>query len=137
MFKRLTPPTRGTVMVTIDIEGETVSVPAADSVAAAVLAHGLLPTRTTPVSGRPRAPLCMMGVCFDCLMEIDGQPNRQACMVQVAEGMRIRRQAGSGRSGAGPIDNETGSESGTEARIESGSKTDSDQNDSDPRDAVA
>jgi predicted molibdopterin-dependent oxidoreductase YjgC len=38
----------------------------------------------------------MMGVCFDCLMEIDGRPNRQACMVQVEEGMRIRRQQGVG-----------------------------------------
>ena len=36
----------------------------------------------------------MMGVCFDCLMEIDGVPNQQACMVPVAEGMAIRRQDG-------------------------------------------
>ena len=36
----------------------------------------------------------MMGVCFDCLMEIDGAPNRQACLVPVAEGMRINRQHG-------------------------------------------
>ncbi|OOY44644.1 sarcosine oxidase, partial [Solemya velum gill symbiont] len=36
------------------------------------------------------------GVCFDCLVEIDGKPNRQACMIKVAEGMRIRRQHGAG-----------------------------------------
>jgi predicted molibdopterin-dependent oxidoreductase YjgC len=36
----------------------------------------------------------MMGVCFECLMEIDGVPNRQACQVRVADGMRIRRQQG-------------------------------------------
>ncbi|MEA3410503.1 MAG: (2Fe-2S)-binding protein [Pseudomonadota bacterium] len=94
MFKRLDPPARKTV--TVNIEGTPVSVPAGETVAAAVLAHGLVYTRTTPVSGRPRAPFCMMGVCFDCLMEIDGQPNRQACMVRVAEGMRIRRQRGAG-----------------------------------------
>ena len=33
-----------------------------------------------------RAPYCMMGVCFDCLAEIDGMPNRQSCMVAAAPG---------------------------------------------------
>jgi len=95
MFKRLGPSPEKTV--TVDIEGTAVSVPAGETVAAAVLAHGLVFTRTTPVSGKPRAPFCMMGVCFDCLMEIDGEPNRQACLVRVAEGMRIRRQRGAGQ----------------------------------------
>lgn len=36
----------------------------------------------------------MMGVCFDCLAEIDGVPNRQACMIEAHTGMRIRRQIG-------------------------------------------
>jgi hypothetical protein len=36
----------------------------------------------------------MMGICFDCLAEIDGVPNRQSCMVTVRPGMRIRRQRG-------------------------------------------
>jgi hypothetical protein len=36
----------------------------------------------------------MMGVCFDCLAEIDGVPNRQSCMVTAQPGMRIRRQRG-------------------------------------------
>ena len=46
------------------------------------------------VSGSPRAPYCMMGVCFDCLMEIDGVGNRQACLTPVADGMQVRRQRG-------------------------------------------
>ena len=50
--------------------------------------------RDTPVRGSERAPYCMMGVCFDCLAEIDGVPNRQSCMVPVPPGMRIRRQRG-------------------------------------------
>jgi hypothetical protein len=36
----------------------------------------------------------MMGACFDCLVEIDGVPSRQACMVEVSAGMRIRSQEG-------------------------------------------
>lgn len=82
--------------VTVNIEGEDVRVPAGDSVAAAVLAHGLRYTRTTPWSGARRSPLCKMGTCFECLMNIDGTPNCQACQIEVAEGMRIRRQLGVG-----------------------------------------
>jgi len=35
-----------------------------------------------------------MGVCFECLIEIDGMPNRQACLTPVREGMVVRRQQG-------------------------------------------
>lgn len=94
MFKRLSPLNEQTV--TVRIEGEAVQVPVGETVAAAVLVHNLGYTRTTPLSGAPRAPLCMMGVCFECLMEIDGLPNRQACQVEVADGMTIRRQQGVG-----------------------------------------
>ena len=94
MFKRLSDLNGDTV--TINIEGEEVQAPVGETVAAAVLVHGLEYTRTTPLSGAPRAPLCMMGVCFECLMEIDGAPNRQTCQVQVAQGMKIRRQQGVG-----------------------------------------
>jgi len=81
-----------TVAVTVD--GWTVMVPAGASAAAAVLAAGLEAIRATVVEGRERAPYCMMGVCFDCLAEIDGVPNRQSCMVEVQPGMRISRQIG-------------------------------------------
>jgi hypothetical protein len=76
------------------VEGTPVLVPEGASAAAAVLLAGLPAIRDTAVSGAPRLPLCMMGVCFDCLAEIDGIPNRQACMVSVVPGMRIARQHG-------------------------------------------
>lgn len=80
--------------VEVLVEGTPVLVPEGASAAAAVLLAGLEAIRETPVTGSPRAPLCLMGVCFDCLAEIDGVPNRQACMVPVAPGMRIARQHG-------------------------------------------
>ncbi len=95
-FRRLAEQPADTV--TVNIEGRPVEVPAGETVAAAVLVASLGYTRTHPVSGAPRAPLCMMGVCFECLMEIDGLSNRQACQVVVAEGMSIRRQHGAGES---------------------------------------
>ena len=71
-----------------------VHVPAGASAAAAVLLAGISGIRDSAVGGGPRGPYCMMGVCFDCLAEIDGVPNRQSCMVAVSPGMRIRRQRG-------------------------------------------
>lgn len=47
-----------------------------------------------PVSGQPRGPLCMMGVCFECLVEMYGVSNKQACMLEVTPGMRVRQPSG-------------------------------------------
>ncbi len=87
-----------TTMVSITIDGREIEVPRGTSVAAAVLASGLDHVRTTPVSGSPRGPLCLMGVCYDCLMVIDGRPNRRACQEIVHEGMQVERQHGVGPS---------------------------------------
>ena len=81
--------------IVVKVEGQTVTVPQGASAAAAVLlAGGIAAIRETAISGSGRAPYCMMGVCFDCLAEIDGLPNRQSCMVTARPGMRIRRQRG-------------------------------------------
>ena len=92
MFKPLPDAAQPDVRVVID-EREC-TVPHNLSAAAAVLAYGGGIVRTTPISGEPRAPYCLMGVCFECLLEIDGVPNQQGCLVQVSEGMRIRQQLG-------------------------------------------
>ena|SRR5579863_10276511 len=93
MFRRR-PDAPAAAMVAVAVEGREVRVPEGASAAAAVLLAGFSSIRETGVSGAPRAPYCMMGVCFDCLAEIDGQPNRQSCMVAVQPGMTIRRQHG-------------------------------------------
>ena len=93
MFKTL-PDTGGTT-VTVVVNGAPFSAPVGCTAAAALLLADALPTRTTPVSNAPRAPYCMMGVCFECLIEIDGVPNQQGCLIPVVEGMRIDRQLGS------------------------------------------
>ena len=92
MFRRLQPDAQP--RVTITIGGRSVEAVEGDTVAAALLAAGLDHCRTTPVSGAPRAPYCMMGVCFDCLVTIDGVGNRQACLVHVREGMAVEIQQG-------------------------------------------
>lgn len=95
MFRRLHEP--GEQSVSVDFEGEIINVGAGETVAAAILAAGAEHSRTSPVTGAPRLPYCMMGACYDCLVEINGIPNRQACMVRVENGMKIRRQEGKRR----------------------------------------
>ena len=92
MFKRSDDDARAPVEIFVD----EVSVRArtGDTVSAALLASGLDARRATAVSGAPRLPYCMMGVCFDCLVTIDGVGNRQGCLVPVSPGMKIEVQKG-------------------------------------------
>jgi sarcosine oxidase subunit alpha len=91
MFRRLTE--RGSAL-TIFVDGVATPARDGDSVAAALLASGHAACRESAVSGAPRGPYCLMGVCFDCLVAIDGVGNRQACMTLVRDGMRVDTQRG-------------------------------------------
>lgn len=83
--------------LTIRVDGREMPARAGESVAAAMLAAGLARFRDTAVSGAARGPLCMMGVCFDCLVTIDGVAGRQACLATVREGMTVETQGGARR----------------------------------------
>jgi sarcosine oxidase subunit alpha len=96
MFKRLDE-TRVPVAITVD--GKPVMASTGDTVAAALIAAGIAHCRTTPVSGAPRAPYCLMGVCFECLVSVDGVGSRQGCLVPVRDGMAIERQVGKREAG--------------------------------------
>ncbi len=96
MFQRVG---KSEASVIISVDGTRVTARAGDTVAAALLAAGLTSTRTTPISGTPRAPYCMMGVCFECLVTIDDVGNRQGCLIPVSEGMRVDTQKGKREAG--------------------------------------
>ena len=95
MFRRLMQNDDSTVR--IEFEGHTVSGRTGDTVAAALLEAGQLVSRQTAKERSTRGPFCMMGVCFDCLMVIDGQANRQACQTIIREGMQVAHQDGARR----------------------------------------
>ena len=96
MFKRLGD-TGETVSLKVD--GKDIRARVGDTVAGAMLAAGVDRFRTTPVTESPRAPYCLMGVCFDCLVTIDGVGSRQACLVPVREGMAVETQLGKREAG--------------------------------------
>jgi len=79
--------------VTVTLDGAPLTLPEGANLAAALLAAGVSVFRATPVSGAPRGPFCMMGSCFDCLVEIDGI-TRQACLSEVEAGLAVVRPRG-------------------------------------------
>ena len=81
--------------VSITLDGQPVEAYLGESVAAVLMAQGSPATRTT-VRGQPRGVFCGMGVCFECLVVVDGVPNTRACMTWVREGMRVEHQQGLG-----------------------------------------
>ncbi|MEO3715640.1 (2Fe-2S)-binding protein [Roseateles flavus] len=99
MFKQLNSEADEAQRIKLVVNEQEVVVSAGQTLAVALLSSPCslgkrTPFRRSAVSGQPRAPLCLMGTCFECLVELDGQPNVQACMVTVAPGMRVRLQAG-------------------------------------------
>jgi predicted molibdopterin-dependent oxidoreductase YjgC len=76
--------------ICIEFDGQSMSVLADVPLASALLEAGVEYTRRTPASAAPRNAYCMMGVCFDCLVLIDGV-SQQACQVQTRAGLRITR----------------------------------------------
>jgi len=93
MFKRALDEAGHRAPVAFFFDGTAMVAREGDSVAAALIANGIKAVRHTPAQGQPRAPYCMMGVCFDCLVTIDGAANQQACLVAVAPGMSVCTQA--------------------------------------------
>jgi len=71
----------------IYLDGRTLTVERGTTVAAAMLNAGVSVFRES-VSGEPRAPLCGMGVCYECMVTIDGQ-RELSCQTLCQEGMRI------------------------------------------------
>ena len=92
MFRKINE--SASALLTLTVDGQAISAEPGESVAAVLLRQPTLASRSSPVHGSPRAPFCMMGVCFDCLAIVDGATSTQSCMVLVREGMRVERQLG-------------------------------------------
>lgn len=73
----------------VDFDGRPVPTSAGESVGAALTNAGIRSWRSTRKAGRPRGLFCGIGICYDCLLTIDGQPNQRACLTPVAPGMRL------------------------------------------------
>lgn len=73
--------------IVVCLGGKRIELPTGTSAAVAAIAYDL-PCRTS-VGGQQRAPLCGMGICFECRMKIDGKPHVKSCQVICTDGMKI------------------------------------------------
>jgi predicted molibdopterin-dependent oxidoreductase YjgC len=74
--------------VTLRVDGRAVAATPGLSVAAALLAAGITVLRRSPAGDTPRGAFCLMGVCQECTVLIDGRAER-ACMTAVRDGLAI------------------------------------------------
>lgn len=84
------PDTPGANFVTLTVNGRSVTVPRGSTVAAALL-NADVPCRISQ-SGDLRAPLCGMGICFECRAAVDGIPHRRTCQIVCCPGMIVETQ---------------------------------------------
>lgn len=82
------PESSGSRPIQLTVNGRALSVASGTSVAAALLIAGA-PARFS-VTGEPRAPLCGMGICFECRVTIDGSPHQRSCQILCQDGMDVR-----------------------------------------------
>ncbi|MGC4033053.1 MAG: (2Fe-2S)-binding protein [Tepidisphaeraceae bacterium] len=62
---------------------------AGSTVAVAVLSNGVSSFRKS-VTGESRAPVCGMGICFECRLTIDGRPHQKSCQILLTPDMNVR-----------------------------------------------
>jgi sarcosine oxidase subunit alpha len=76
--------------ITVNVDGGTISAFAGETVAAVLLIEGIRVLRYTAKRGEPRGVFCGMGICYECLVTVNGVPNVRACVTTVEPGMVIQ-----------------------------------------------
>jgi glycine/D-amino acid oxidase-like deaminating enzyme len=75
--------------VRLRFDGREIEALPGETIAAALAAADIVAVRQAR-SGAPRGPFCGMGVCFDCLVTVDGRPSQRACLTKAQAGMDVR-----------------------------------------------
>jgi predicted molibdopterin-dependent oxidoreductase YjgC len=82
--------------VALLVDGEPVRAFPGETIAAALLAHGRRRLGERARRGEPRGVFCAMGVCWECVVVVDGEPGVRACVTPAAPGMTVQTQHGPG-----------------------------------------
>ena len=78
-----------TQKITFTFNGQDVSCESGQSIAAALIANGNRELRSTRLGDKPRSIFCGIGVCFDCVVVIDGVANQRSCVIAAKQGMKV------------------------------------------------
>ncbi|HEX6808485.1 MAG TPA: FAD-dependent oxidoreductase [Gemmatimonadaceae bacterium] len=91
--------------VTITVDGRPITAPEGATLASAMLGAGITQFRTS-VSGEARAPLCGMGVCYECRVTVDGRPHQRSCLIPCTDGLHVETMPNEGEAWAPGVDAE-------------------------------
>jgi predicted molibdopterin-dependent oxidoreductase YjgC len=83
-------------MTTFAFDGREIVAAPGQSIGAALIAAGYRSWRTTRHTGAPRGVFCGIGICFDCLVVVNGRPNQRACLAEARQGDEVTPQEGTG-----------------------------------------
>jgi aerobic-type carbon monoxide dehydrogenase small subunit (CoxS/CutS family) len=75
--------------MTISVDGRPVQCGEGQTIAAALIGAGQVAWRTTRRTGEQRGLFCGIGVCFDCLVTVNGEGPLRACLVVARPGDEV------------------------------------------------
>lgn len=75
--------------ITFLVNGKEVLAYKGETLLAALIGAGYKHTKNSPLGRQPRGGLCGMGVCFECIVTVNGEPNIRSCMTEVQENMKV------------------------------------------------
>ena len=102
--------------LTITLDGEPFAGTEGQTIAGMLLAARRRSWRTTSVDAAPRGVFCGIGVCFDCIVEIDGESGQRACMIPLEDGMEVCAARSAPRDGGAASGGTTANEPNPEAQ---------------------
>jgi predicted molibdopterin-dependent oxidoreductase YjgC len=75
--------------IKITVNGSEITAYKGETLLAALMAAGFKQTKKSPLKKQPRGALCGMGVCFECIVTVNGEPNIRSCMTEVENNMTV------------------------------------------------
>jgi len=75
--------------VTLCVNGREIPAYKGETLLAALIAAGYKSLKHSPLQGESRGALCGMGVCFECIVSVNGVPNIRSCMTEVEDNMKV------------------------------------------------
>lgn len=75
--------------ISFHFNGEKFTGTAGQSVAAALIENGQRELRRTRFGEEPRSIFCGIGICFDCVVTINGVANQRACLIEISSDMKV------------------------------------------------
>lgn len=76
-------------IIIFSFNGETIEGREGETIAAALIGRGQRVLRETRFNRAPRSIFCGIGVCFDCVVTVDGVSNQRSCLIEISEGMKV------------------------------------------------